>query len=413
MPASPQRNGGSIAVPEREHEACAACDEPHFMKPPGIHLRYVFLPTKQAGARIEHPLFDTLAALQAHGSIKHAAQALGLSYRYVWGALRTWEAELGQPLVLWQRGTRAELTPYALRLMWAERQARTRMTPHLEALRAELRHVLAVAESPGIEVLEVLASHDLGLPRLQALAAQHELHLGLTFAGSAEALRALQDGRCQIAGFHVPHLPEGSTVFAEALRPLLRPGEHKLIGSHSRRQGLMHLPGAATSPTLRDVAEGRWRFVQRQPGSGTRLLLRHLMQTAGLPLDALEGAHAQQRVEHTHVAVAAAVAAGMGDVGLGLEAAAREFGLAFVPLAVEDYYFVCLKPALDQPAVQRLRQVLAMPQWAETLQALPGYQVQRPGEVLSLTRALPWWEFKRPRRAPRAASARTSGARGQ
>jgi len=366
------------------------------MKPPGIHLRYAFEATEQSGAGIEHPLFDTLAALQAHGSITHAAQALGLSYRHVWGALRTWEAELGQPLVHWVRGTRAQLTPYALRLMWAERQARTRMRPHLEALRAELRHVLAVAETPGIEVIDMLASHDLGLPHLQGLAARGGLHLSLTFAGSAEALRGLAEGRCQLAGFHAPHLPEGSTVFAEALRPLLRPGEHKLIGSHSRRQGLMYLPGAAGNPTLRGLAEGRWRFVSRQPGSGTRLLLEHLMHEAGLPLAGVDGV--DQRIEHTHVAVAAAVAAGTGDVGLGLEAAAREFGLAFVPLADEDYYFVCLKPALENPAVMRLRTLLGTPRWAGALQALPGYQAQRAGEVLSLTRALPWWEFKRKRR---------------
>ncbi len=368
---------------------------------PGIHLHYTFESDEQAGARMAHPLFDTLAALQAHGSIKHAAQALGLSYRFVWGSLRDWEAELGQPLVTWVRGTRAQLTPYALRLMWAERQARTRMTPHLEALRAELRHVFALAEAGEVEAIDVLASHDLGLPRLQTLAARQDLHLGLNFAGSAEALRGLLEGRCQLAGFHAPRLPEGSTVFAEALRPLLRPGEHKLIGSHSRWQGLMYAPGAAEAPTLRSLAAGRHRFVNRQTGSGTRLLLEHLMHAAGLPLQGIDGF--DERVEHTHVAVAAAVAAGLADVGLGLEAAAREFGLAFAPLVEEDYFFVCLKPALDSPAVQRLRRVLALSRWAEALASLPGYRVQRAGEVLALTRALPWWEFKRPRRRRGAA----------
>ena len=368
------------------------------MKTPSVHLRYEFGPTEQTGARIDHPLFDTLAALQAHGSIKHAAQALGQSYRHVWGALRKWEAELGQPLVSWVRGTRAQLTPYALRLMWAERQARTRMTPHVEALRAELRHAFAAAAAGEFDAIDVLASHDLGLPRLQALAAPHGLHLSLTFAGSAEALRGLREGRCQLAGFHAPRLPEGSTVFAKALRPLLHPGEHKLIGSHSRWQGLMYSAASLPeAPTLRGLAEGRWRFVSRQAGSGTRLLLEHLMQSAGLPL-----AHPalDERIEHTHVATAAAVAAGMGEVGLGIEAAAREFGLAFVPLIEEDYYFVCLKPALETPAVLRLRRVLALPGWAEATRALPGYHVERPGEVLALTRALPWWAFQQARRRP-------------
>jgi len=369
---------------------------------PGIHLHYTFERDEQAGARIVHPLFDTLAALQTHGSIKHAAQALGLSYRFVWGSLRAWEAELGQPLVQWMRGTRAQLTPYALRLLWAERQARTRMRPHIEALRAELRHVLALAEAGELDAVDVLASHDLALPRLQTLAAREALHLSIAFAGSAEALRGLNEGRCQLAGFHAPRLSEESTVFAEALRPLLRPGEHKLIGSHSRWQGLMYAPGLAEAPTLRSIADGRYRFVNRQTGSGTRLLFEHLMRGAGLMSGAAGAAGVEgydERVEHTHVAVAASVAAGLADVGLGVEAAAREFGLAFAPLVEEDYYLACLKPALDSPAVQRLRRVLAQPQWAEAVAALPGYRVQRAGEVLALTRALPWWQFKQPRRA--------------
>jgi putative molybdopterin biosynthesis protein len=132
------------------------------------------------------------------------------------------------------------------------------------------------------------------------------------------------------------------------------------------------------------------------------------MHAAGLPLGGIDGI--DERIEHTHVAVAAAVAAGLADVGLGVEAAAREFGLAFAPLVEEDYFFVCLKPALESPAVQRLRRVLALPRWAEALTGLPGYRVQRAGEVLALTRALPWWDFKRPRRRVRAAAPKAQAA---
>lgn len=138
--------------------------------------------------------------------------------------------------------------------------------------------MLAIAEAGQLDAVEVLASHDLALPRLQTLAARDPLHLSIAFAGSAGALRRLNEGLCQLAGFHAPRLPEGSTVFAEALRPLLRPGEHMLIGSHSRRQGLMYAPGPAEAPTLRSVAAGADRFVNRQTGSGTRLLLDRLLR---------------------------------------------------------------------------------------------------------------------------------------
>jgi putative molybdopterin biosynthesis protein len=368
--------------------------------PPHIHLRYAFEPGAQAGASIDHPLFDTLAALQAHGSIKHAAEAMGLSYRYVWGALRKWEEELGEPLVLWNRGMRATLTPYALRLMWAERQARVRMAPHLEALRSELQHAFQQAGEAGFEVVQTAASHDLALPRLQGLAARRKVHLSINFAGSADALRALNEGRCQLAGFHVPRLPQGSTVFAQALRPLLKPGLHKLIGSHSRLQGLMYGKSCPDVPTWQNLCEGRLRFVNRQTGSGTRLLLEHLAQAGGNDLRRIDGY--ETRVEDTHMAVAATVASGQADVGLGVEAAAREFGLGFVPLAQEDYYLVCLKPALDSPAATTLREVLASRPWADAVAGLAGCSVQRGGEVLSLTHALPWWDFARPRRRGKA-----------
>ncbi|MBA4178504.1 MAG: LysR family transcriptional regulator [Leptothrix sp. (in: Bacteria)] len=379
------------------------------MTPRGIHLQYTFEARGQDGAQIENPLFDLLSAVQSEGSIGHAAKALRLSYRHVWGALKHWEQVLGRELVVWVKGQPARLTPFAERLVWAERQARTRMTPHVEALRTELGRVFAIADDEQLQLLDVFASHDLGLPRLQGLAVQqHGLHVSLRFAGSEEALRSLLDGRCGVAGFHVPRSAAGSSaagpsLFARALRPLLRPGTHKLLASHWRQQGLMLRPRVAASPAwqaldnaalLRELAAGGIRYVNRQPGSGTRRLLDHLLAQAGLDAAHIDGC--DSRVELTHVAVAAAIASGKADLGLGVEAAAREFGLDFRPLAVEDYYLVCLKDALDTPAVTALRSTLASPAWAQALQALPGYGAQRAGEVLSLTRALPWWK---PRRA--------------
>lgn len=97
---------------------------------------------RQSGAELRNALFELLHALESSGSIKAAAAALGQSYRHVWGSLRHWESVLGQELILWRKGRRATLTDYAQRLIFAERQARVRMTPHLEALRAELGQVL-------------------------------------------------------------------------------------------------------------------------------------------------------------------------------------------------------------------------------------------------------------------------------
>jgi putative molybdopterin biosynthesis protein len=376
------------------------------MRNRGVHLQYSFQPGGQHGAEVQNPLFDLLSALRQHGSIQQAAQAMGASYRHVWGALHHWQDVLGEPLVSWAQGQPARLTPFAERLLWAEARARTRLTPHIEALRAELERVLAEALDGGQQVLTVYASHDLALPALRELAAQaHGLHIDLKFAGSMDALRALAEGRCTVAGFHVPVLEaDGATrLFARGLKPLLKPGRHKLIGCMRRTQGLMVARGNPHG--LRDLADFRplagtaLRFAQRQPGSGTRLLTQHLLARHGLADDALAGRTVA--TEDSHMAVAASIASGVADAGVGIEAAARAFGLGFVPLMEEDYFLVCLAQTLDQPAVQQLRLALAGRAWTDTLADLAGYSPSHGGDVLSLTRALPWWNF----RAPKAAGA--------
>lgn len=368
------------------------------MKQRGVHLQYSFQSDGQRGADVHNPLFDLLQSLREHGSIQHAARATGASYRHVWGALKHWEEVLGEKLVTWTQGQPARLTPFAERLLWAEARARTRMTPHIEALRAELERVLAEALDGSQQVLTVYASHDLALPMLRERAsAEQGLHIDLKFAGSVDALRALAEGRCGVAGFHVPPLAEGGAkVFARVLKPLLQPGRHKLIGCMRRVQGLMVARGNPLAlRDLGDLAERTVRFVQRQSGSGTRLLTDHLFTRAGL--DPARWAGDDIPVEDSHVAVAASVASGVADAGVGVEAAARAFGLGFVPLVEEDYFLVCLADALEQPAVLKLREAIADARWHAALSELPGYTPAHSGEVLSLTRALPWWNFRQPK----------------
>jgi len=368
------------------------------MQDRGIRLQYTFGRTAQRGADVANPLFELLTAVHEHGSIQQAARAMGASYRHVWGQLRHWEQVLGQPLVAWAQGQPARLTPFAQRLRWAEASARTRLTPHIEALRVELERVLDEALDGTQQVLTVFASHDLALPHLRDLAqATQRLHLDLRFTGSLDALRALAEGRCAVAGFHVPPLADARHLFARQLKPLLKPGRHKVMSALRRTQGLVVAPGNPLAlASLADVAERRARFVQRQPGSGTRLLTEHLLQQG--QVDAVAWTAPDSLVEDSHVAVAAAVAAGRADAGLAVAAAAAPFGLDFVPLVEEDYFLVCLHDVLDTPAVQALRATLASTAWQAAVSDLAGYAPRDDsGQVLSLTRALPWWRFRAPR----------------
>lgn len=365
-----------------------------------IALSYQLSNHRERDAQIRNPLMDTLQAVRTQGSISGAARELGLSYRHVWGQLKTWEQSLGQPLIVWERGQAALLTPFADKLLWTERLAQARLAPQIEALRAELERTLALAFDADSHVLSLYASHDDALPLLQEHATSHaRLHLDVRFCGSVDAIRALNEGRCVLAGFHIRETPGTNSLAARTYRPLLQPGQHKLIGFARRTQGLIV---AAGNPMKLDglarVAHWRARFVNRLLGTGTRVLLDELLAEAHIAPDAISG---YDRCEPSHAAVAQAVASGSADVGLGTEAAAHRLGLGFVPLTQEHYHLVCLKSALDQPAVLALRRLLGTPAWQGSLASVPGCQPLASGQVQSLRAALPWWDF-RPKRASAA-----------
>ena len=344
-------------------------------------------------ALLRHPLMALLQAIDQQGSISAAARQLKLSYRHVWGELKRWEEVLGHELIIWEKGQSAKLTEFGDKLMWAERQTQARLAPQLEALRADLERTFAVAFDPAAHVLTLYASHDDALPRLREHAATAGLHLDIRFCGSVDAIRALNEGRCTLAGFHTQSQPTDVSHTAKAYRDLLKPGLHKIIGFATRTQGLITAPGNPKKiRNLSDVVTTKARFVQRSPGTGTRVLLDDLLSQDQLTTHALNNTADE---EPSHTALAEAIASGRGDVGLGIESSARTRGLGFVPLVQEQFHLVCLKSALDTPATQALRALLQETTWHEALNTLPGYQVQDSGQVQSLNKQLPWWTFKR------------------
>ena len=347
-------------------------------------------------ALLRNALMDLLQAVREQGSIAAAAKTLGMSYRHVWGELKKWEVRLNQNLIVWEKGMPAELSEFASKLLWAERQAQARLAAPIEALMAELERTFAVAFDPEAHLLTLYASHDDALVRLREFTANQALHLDIRFCGSVDAVRALNEGRCELAGFHTLSQPKQNSLSAQTYKPLLKPGQHKLIGFAQRTQGLLVKPGNPLNiHSLQDVMTKRLRYVNRGLGTGTRLLLDELLANQGLAADQLMGYEHQ---ELSHSAVANCIASGQADAGLAIESAALSSGLDFVPLASENYWLVCLKSALDSPPVQALRKQLASPEWQLTLQEMLGYQVNQSGNVHSLRKELPWWALK-PRKA--------------
>lgn len=346
-------------------------------------------------ALVRNPLIDLLQAVSSQGSISAGARALGLSYRHVWGELKRWENELGNELVVWEKGQAARLTEFGAKLMWAERQAQARLAPQIEALRADLERAFAVAFDAQAHVASLYASHDDALAVLREHAREAQVHLDIHFCGSVDALRGLNEGRCVMAGFHTLQNPSPGSLAERVYKPLLEPGLHKIIGFARRTQGLMLAPGNPLElHTLRDLVDNNARFVNRTLGSGTRVVLDELLAQQDIASTRLQG---YLRTEPSHTAVAHAVASGEADAGLGIEVAARAAGLGFVPLVQENYHLVCLKSALQDPAIAALQAVLQSAAWQQKLAATPGYTPQHSGEVLSLRAVLPWWNFS-PRR---------------
>jgi putative molybdopterin biosynthesis protein len=360
-------------------------------------------------ALVRNPLIDLLQAVAQSGSISAAARALKLSYRHVWGELKRWESELGHELIIWEKGQPARLTEFATKLMWAEAQAQARLAPQIDALRAELERTFAVAFDDSAHVVTLYASHDDALASLREYALHHQhhghpapagpLHLDIRFTGSVDAIRALNEGRCVMAGFHTRANPPPGTLAERTYKPLLKPGLHKIIGFAQRSQGLMVAPGNPWQiSSLQDVVDKGARFVNRPLGTGTRVLLADLMAQAALAPERLIGF---ERTEPSHTAVAQHIASGAADAGLGIEMAARTRGLDFVPLVQEHYHLVCLKSALDQPPIAALRQLLQSREWQQELATKAGYTPSRCGDVLSLNQTLPWWNFKAASSFPR------------
>ena len=133
--------------------------------------------------------------------------------------------------------------------------------------------------------------------------------------------------------------------------------------------------------SLRDVAERNLRFINRQRGSGTRLLIDRMLADAQIESSTLEGFGNE---EFTHPAVAATVASGGADAGFGLRAAAAEYGLAFVPLVRERYFLAIRAKDAAKPPFVRLIEVLKSAAFARRVRRLPGYHPAAAGSLIGV-----------------------------
>jgi molybdopterin molybdotransferase/putative molybdopterin biosynthesis protein len=224
-------------------------------------------------------------------------------------------------------------------------------------------------------------SHDLAIGVLEdQLKLRHPgLKIAATNVGSLGGLLALQRGETHIAGTHLLD-PETGIYNIPDIKKTIPHTPVVLVHLAQREQGILVLRGNPKSiRRLHDLARKGCRFVNRQPGSGTRVLLDYELKRLRIDPASI---HGYEREEFTHMAVGVAIASGLADAGLGVRAAAQALGLDFIPLANEQYDLLCLRPFYESARGTQLMAIIRSQSLKTAVASLGGYEPVKAGEVL-------------------------------
>lgn len=203
-------------------------------------------------------------------------------------------------------------------------------------------------------------------------------------AGSVSALRALRNGESHVAGTHLWD-PESGESNLPVIRKELAGMPVVVIALSQWQQGLMIRPGNPKQiRSIADLARDDVSMVNREPGSGSRVLFDHHLIQAGLIPELVVG---YDRLRRTHEGIAAAVRDGLADTGPGILASARANGLEFIPLQDERYDLVIPATFLDHRPVQLLVQTLTGAGYRREIETLGGYDSSITGTMIAETGA--------------------------
>jgi putative molybdopterin biosynthesis protein len=231
------------------------------------------------------------------------------------------------------------------------------------------------------DTLVVVGSHDNTLDVLgDELRAQHSrLSVSSSHVGSMGGLMAVKRGVCHLAGTHLLDERDGSYNLSY-IQKYLPETSVRLVHLVMRDQGLIVPAGNPKSiKSIEDLARSGVSLINRQGGSGTRILLDFRLKQLGIAPESIAG-YANE--EFTHMAVAAAVLSGAADVGLGIFSAARALGLDFIPVVTEQYDLLIPDVYFETPAIQQMLAVIRGQRFKQRVAALGGYHTQRTGQVL-------------------------------
>lgn len=231
--------------------------------------------------------------------------------------------------------------------------------------------------------LVVIGSHD---PLLDEVAdmmhrADPTVFMSSSHVGSMGGIMAIRRGEAHAGGCHLLDTETGAYNLS-FLKKYFPNGGIRLVRCVGRQQGLMLAKGNPLDiKEFADIAKNGVRYVNRQKGSGTRVLMDYLCEQYAVNVSDIYG---YEREELTHTSVAAQIANGSADAGMGIYSAAQLYDLDFLPICIEEYDLIIPDHAWETPVVQQLIATLKSPAFREKMLAMGGYTVDHPGEIIPL-----------------------------
>jgi putative molybdopterin biosynthesis protein len=246
-----------------------------------------------------------------------------------------------------------------------------------ETVSAELLRPLSAIR----RTIVIVGSHDNTLDILadQIKATHSQLTISSSHVGSMGGLMAIKRGVCHLAGAHLLDTRDGTynLSYVEKFLPGL---EVKLVNLVFREQGLIIQRGNPKGiQGIKDLVRPDVAFINRQAGSGTRILLDYQLKQFGIDPEGISGYHHE---EFTHMAVAVAVLSGTVDAGLGIYAAAKALDLDFIPVVTEQYDLIIPAVHFESENIQLLLEIINSREFKERVEALGGYGTEKTGEII-------------------------------